>query len=67
MPYFGACIHVPPPPAKQIVYGKVSEANSLKRMWEPVWVTGTIKTQAHLNDLGDAAYTLEASRVEPYE
>jgi len=67
VPYFGACIHVPPPPANQIVYVKSSDAYRLEGMFEAVWVTGTMKTRAHLNDLGDAGYTLEASAIEPYE
>ena len=36
-------------------------------LFVPVWVTGTISTQAHLNDVGDAGYTLEATKVELYE
>ena len=67
VPYFGACIHVPPPPANQIVYVKSPDAYELGGLFDAVWVTGTLKTQAHLNDVGDAGYTLEASTIEAYE
>lgn len=67
VPYFGACIHVPPPPSNQIVFVKVSEAYPLRELFEAVWVTGTLSTKAFLNDLGDAGYTLQATVVEPYE
>ena len=67
VPYFGACIHVPPPPANQIVYVKTTTPFAMKEMWDPVWVTGVITTVAHLNEVGDAGYTLHAAKIEPYE
>ena len=67
VPYFGACIHVPPPPANQIVFVKTGDAYALKEMFDPVWVTGTLKTQAFRNDIGDAGYTMEATDIEPYD
>ena len=67
VPYFGACIHVPPPPANQIVYVQTADGYPMKELFDPVWVTGTITTQAHLNDVGDAGYTMKAEKVEAYE
>lgn len=67
VPYFGACIHVPPPPANQIVYVQTADAYPMKELFDPVWVTGTITTRAHLNDVGDAGYTLQAEKVEAYQ
>ena len=66
VPYFGACIHVPPPPSNQIVYVKTVAGYPLKELFDPVWVTGEISTQAHLNELGDAGYTMQATIIEPY-
>ena len=66
VPYFGACIHVPPPPSNQIVYVKTVAAYPLRELFDPVWVTGEIRTQAHLNDVGDAGYTIQATIIEPY-
>ena len=67
VPYFGACIHVPPPPANQIVYVKTREPYSLTQISIPVWVTGVLKTQSFYNDVGDAGYTMEAKLIEPYQ
>ena len=67
VPYFGACIHVPPPPANQIVYVKASDAPARREMFMAVWVTGTLSTEAHYNDVGDAGYTLQATKIEPYQ
>lgn len=67
VPYFGACIHVPPPPANQIVYVQTADGYPMKELFDPVWVTGTITTRAHPNEVGDAGYTLQAETVEAYQ
>ena len=66
VPFFGACIHVPPPPSNQIIYVKTTLGYPLDELFDPVWVTGVISTLAHLNDIGDAGYTMQATRIEPY-
>lgn len=68
VPYYGACIHVPPPPSNQIVYVKTGKHKTkLHEMFEAVWVTGTLLTEHQHKEIGDAGYTLEAQQVEPYE
>jgi hypothetical protein len=77
VPWVGACIHTPPPPANQIVHVVVDEgsARESKGMFEPVWVTGDMFTKATVQNLylkdgsGDVSigYTLTARLVEPYE
>jgi len=68
VPYFGACIHVPPPPVNQIVYVTTQDRKgaSIRGMFDTVWVTGTMKAAKLSTDLADAGYTILASRVEPY-
>ena len=66
VPYFGACIHVPPPPSNQIVYVRTVAGYPIKELFDPVWVTGVISTQAHPNEVGDAGYTMQATIIEPY-
>lgn len=64
VPYFGACIHVPPPPPNQIIY--VTSEEAVPFGWEPVWLEGVLETKRHVNDLGSAAYTLNLTKLEPY-
>lgn len=64
VPFVGACIHVPPPPANQIVYVKAAKAFELTDIFEPVTVTGTIKTEPAFTGLADAGYTIDADSVE---
>ncbi len=68
VPYYGACIHVPPPPANQIVYVKAQGRNvQVRRLFATVWVTGVMKVEHTASDLGEAGYTLSALEVTPYE
>ena len=75
VPYVGACIHVPPPPANQIVYVTLKDAYTSTNLYEPVWITGrmTIKTTnqslTYVDGTAgiDTAYSLKGEKVEPYE
>jgi hypothetical protein len=65
VPYFGACVHVPPPPSNQIVF-VTSETPVASGMFDPVYVTGVLRAEASLSDLAAAGYRLEAQEVGPY-
>lgn len=75
VPYVGACIHVPAPPANQIVHVTPSEPIELDGLYQAVWITGRIQTEQGNRALsfvdGQAdivtGYTIQAARVEPYK
>ena len=67
VPYFGACIHFPPPPANQIVYITAKEPIDLESTWEPIWATGELKTEFRDTDLAYAGYTMAVQTTEVYE
>lgn len=47
VPYVGACIHEPPPPANQIIYGKFDQPiNPPRSLYTIVTVTGRMSTKA---------------------
>jgi hypothetical protein len=68
VPYYGACIHVPPPPANQTVY-VVSEAGkgTAPGLFDVVWVTGMMSVNRIENDIAEAGYTIYASEITPYD
>jgi hypothetical protein len=66
VPYFGACIHSPPPPANQIVHVKATRPGRGLRSMDTVWVTGTLRTERRDTDMGVSGYTLEGASVEKY-
>lgn len=51
VPYVGACIHVPPPPANQIVFVRLAKKFRVADLFTAVWVSGTIKTRASTKNL----------------
>ena len=67
VPYFGACIHVPPPPPNQIVHVRISKGIALDSIYEAYWITGRMKVVNKSTRLGAAAYQLAASDVEIYK
>jgi len=66
VPFFGACIHAPPPPPNQIIYVESAEGFLLESLYDPVWISGTLSTQMIENDLATAAYTMKLSYFENY-
>jgi uncharacterized protein len=66
VPYYGACIHTPPPPANQIIHvAPTSPARNLRTM-DTVWVSGILRTLRTDSYMGVSGYRLEAFVVEPY-
>jgi uncharacterized protein len=66
-PYFGACVHAPPPPPNQIIFVTAKPAAKLKDLWGAVWAEGVLSTGRKTSSLADAAYTMALTRIEPYE
>ncbi len=64
VPFVGACIHVPPPPANQIVYVKAPKGVTIKGQFDPVYVTGTLSTEGQFTGLADTGYSLAAEAVD---
>gem|GEM_PF-143167 len=67
VPYFGACIHVPPPPPNQIIYVDYPPGLSLNALYDPFWIEGVMQTDLIENDIATSAYTVTAQQVKPYE
>ncbi len=70
VPYFGACIHTPPPPANQIVlvtpHSKLNLSKPLESM-EVIWVEGELKDARTTTASGVSGYSLEAVQIYPYK
>ena len=66
VPYFGACIHTPPPPSNQIIDVKAQPAPKGFHSMDTVWVSGRLKTLRSDTLMGTSSYRMEATLVEPY-
>ena len=67
VPYFGACIHVPPPPPNQIIYVKFPKGAPVQGLWDIIYVVGTLKTETIEHELAETAYVIEGSSIEAYD
>jgi hypothetical protein len=66
VPYFGACIHTPPPPANQIVHVRSDSPIAGFASMAAVWVSGTMRTLRHDSGMGVSGYQLELAEMVPY-
>lgn len=67
VPYFGACLHMPPPPPNQIIYAKFPDGIELDSLYNAFWFTGTLKIQTIDNALGTSAYSMTLDSFDVYE
>ena len=75
VPWFGACIHTPPPPPNQIVFVTMEEGYGNTEQFAPVWVWGEMQVKKSQKSLFlvdgesgiDTGYTLVAEKVTPYK
>ncbi|MEZ9233349.1 DUF3299 domain-containing protein [Vibrio amylolyticus] len=74
VPYAGACIHLPPPPANQIVRLSYPEGFEIENIQYPVWVEGVIQADIQTDEvyLVDGktqltmGYSMKGSKIERY-
>ena len=67
VPYFGSCIHVPPPPPNQIVYVHANKHNAIESIYDAYWITGKLHLQTKTTRLASTAYELSADKIEVYK
>ncbi len=75
VPYVGACMHAPVPPPNQMVHVSVTPGVETGGLYDPVWISGIMSTEAKTSAFGFAdgeldlstSYTMDANEVTPYE
>lgn len=66
VPYFGACLHLPPPPPNQILYIEYGEGIEVENLQQPYWVDGELAIATTSNRTGSSAYSLITANIEEY-
>lgn len=66
VPYYGACLHAPPPPPNQTIYVSTARPIKLADLAQAVWIEGTLRATKQETALADAAYTIEMDVMETY-
>lgn len=67
VPYFGACIHSPPPPANQIVHVFLAQQTNDIHTMDAVSVSGLLRTAREAASMGMSGYSMDGVLVEPYQ
>jgi hypothetical protein len=66
VPFFGACIHIPPPPPNQIIFVKAPQGLKQDELYYPYWITGRLSTTLIENEMATAAYSMDMQGYEIY-
>ncbi len=66
VPFFGACIHVPPPPPNQIILVDAPQGFVLDALYDPFWISGVVSTSLTEHDIATSSYTMIMESFEPY-
>jgi len=64
VPYFGACIHLPPPPPNQIIHVVPREPLPSGRIWDAYWAVGTLRIADTRNEMAQSAYSMELQELQ---
>ncbi|NKB29725.1 MAG: DUF3299 domain-containing protein [Rhodobacteraceae bacterium] len=66
VPFVGACVHVPPPPANQLVFVTTPKPYETEGLYAPVNVTGMFGVSSMTTHLAQIGYALSAEKIEPF-
>ncbi|AVW89894.1 DUF3299 domain-containing protein [Celeribacter baekdonensis] len=66
-PYTGACIHVPPPPANQLVYVTSQTPWPLDKLLDAIWVYGRLNARLQSTEIAEIGYEIVARKIELYD
>ena len=67
VPYFGACIHSPPPPANQIIHVTLSKPAVGVKSMDAIWVFGRLHLASSSTDMGKSGYHMDAQMTTAYQ
>jgi hypothetical protein len=66
VPFYGACIHVPPPPPNQMIYATLSRPMRAPDLYTPMTLTGTLHTSTHDEGTTAASYEMDDASLSIY-
>lgn len=66
VPYFGACIHFPPPPPNQMVFTKLAPGFTDLELEKAYLVSGLFSQGMFEDPMGTAAYQLDTVSIRPF-
>jgi hypothetical protein len=67
VPYFGACIHAPAPPANQVIHVVVGKTASAIKLAPAALISGTIRVVRSDTKLAVTTYEMTIDKAEPFK
>jgi hypothetical protein len=67
VPFYGACIHVPPPPPNMLIHVQLDKAIPTPQIWDPFWLRGTLRISVERNAVAASAYAMNNAELVPYK
>ena len=68
VPYFGACIHVPPPPPNQMAHVLMLRNQEVDvNLWDPIWIVGKLTIENVESPYGMVGFQVTGERILPYD
>ena len=67
VPYYGACVHTPPPPPNQMAFVTMTDGKAVKlALFDAIWMEGTLRITNYESPYGSVGYTIEGVSMRPY-
>jgi hypothetical protein len=66
VPFYGACIHVPPPPPNMLIHVSLTRSVDTPQIWDPFWLRGVLRTETQRNAVAASAYAMTDAELVPY-
>lgn len=67
VPYFGACLHMPPPPPNQIIFVNSAAGIEVTSLYDAFWFEGILSIDTTDSLLGKSAYSMKLNKAYLYE
>ena len=67
VPYYGACVHTPPPPPNQMAFVQMSGRRTVRLgLFDAVWMEGTLHIKNVDSPYGQVGFEIEGLAMKPY-
>jgi len=64
LPYVPSCMHVPPPPADQVIFVKMKNTTKIEPTYYPVLVEGTLKSASASFEMLESGWEMTGESVK---
>ncbi|HET6554876.1 MAG TPA: DUF3299 domain-containing protein [Dyella sp.] len=66
VPFYGACIHVPPPPPNMLIHVKLVKGIDTPSLYSPFTLKGVLRTEVTQNAMAASAYDMVDASLGTY-